>query len=170
MMKKDKVSKTKALVENHIYIPTMDWWIMLVVCFLILLFLIAIPFFISQPLSTSEKIIASLGLVLTILYLVDVTFFTTYRLESDRLVIQNQIRSVSYYYRTIIKMHPGKFRNLFSWGKFKRFGLSANCLVIVTEAEFWPIFCVSPKDKQTFINDLLQHIDQERTSRAVLCK
>ena len=153
---------------NQIFQPLMDWWVAGLVLLLIALFSAAIPVFIAGAFPTWEMVVIVLFIVMLILYIADIAFFSYYQLDEKGLTIVSQMRHIVFPYRNIIEVKPGNISGLFSFGGKKRFALSARCYVIRLQHEEWKAITVSPVAKDQFLNHLLEHIDQERSSRATI--
>ena len=157
----------KEAPSQAIFAPAMDWWLAAAVFFVIVLLISCIPIIAWQPLLPEYKVLAVCALIITLLYLIDLAFFSRYFLEKDGLLIRSQLRSSFFSYREMLEIRPGGITGLISRGNLKRFALSANCLVInLKPGASWRRITVSPKDSQGFVNQLLQRIDRERTHRA----
>ena len=152
------------------FLISMDWWVALGICFLIFFLIACIPLISWQESSVSIKVLSSLAVILFILYIIDLGFFTSYELTSKGLLIRSQMREFFFPYRNIKELRRGNITGLFSFGQRKRFSLSANNLFIIVSNAPWKIITLSPKNQQEFTNELLKKIDEERESRATIIK
>lgn len=156
--------------KENVFIPVMDWWLAILIVILLGALVIGLITVVWQPMVWKLKIIATLSISFCILYVLDLAFFMSYRLEKNGLVISNQLRQITIPYREMRELRPGNFWYLFSYAGKKRFSLSANNLLIKTSSEIWQTVSISPKHRQEFINMLLHRIEEERSSRASLLK
>jgi hypothetical protein len=130
-----------------------------------LLLVFSIPLVLWSPVSWEAKFISTLGVILAVLYFLDITFFCYYQLTPQGLIIGSQIRSYLIPYRTMVKIEPGNFWNLISFYHQKRFALSSRNMKITLSRGIWRRITISPADPEHFTTALLNHIDRERSSR-----
>ena len=155
---------------SNTFVPTMDWWIAAGIVCLLLALLAAIPYIALNTPAWQQKLAASCGLIAIILYVVDGAFFTRYQLRDEGLVIISQLHYVLIPYREMKEIRPSGFHGLISFGKKKRFALSANCLAIYLRKNYWSVVTVSPKKRDAFVDQLLKRIDHERSKRATVIR
>lgn len=148
--------------------PLMDWWLAGSVLLLIALLTAAIFFTAALHESRVFTVIAIVVLVICILYLADIGFFSYYQLEEDGLSIISQMRHAYFPYRDMIEIKPSNFFGLISFGSRKRFALSNRCFLIKLRRGHWRSITVSPAERDAFLNTLLTHIETERSSRATV--
>lgn len=153
-----------------VYVPIMDWWVLLVVSFICLIGLVGIPMVIWQPLTFLQSLAALLIIIITVLYVVDIAFFTSYYLEEEGLAVVSQMHYALFPYRTMSQIQQGGAWGLISMGKKKRFALSSRCLQIKLTHGPYSLITVSPTESQEFVEELLQRIDNERSARASVSK
>jgi len=137
------------------YRPTLDWWVAVLVGLVILIFLASIPFLLASSTGTPAKIIATLGVIFVILYMIDLSFFCTYILAAEELQIVSQLRSHRFAYKDMTGLRSGNMFGLISVPGKKRFALSANCLVISMTGNQWKKITVSPSARDRFIESLV---------------
>lgn len=163
-------NKKNENIQRQIFLPGMSWWVAVLVFAIIFLFILGIPFYIWSINNIYERLFAALVIVFLILYIVDSAFFTNYELTPDHLLINSQFRLLIIPYRDIRELKKGNLLGLFSFGKRKRFALSSNCLYLYISNSPWELISLSPKNQTDFTEQLLQHIDRERDSRATIIK
>jgi hypothetical protein len=148
----------------------MDWWVAVGVVLVLCALLASIPLVIWQDFTLTTRVVATLVLLATILYVIDLTFFTFYRLDSEGLSIVSQLRHFYFPYRTMSQIQQDNLFGLVTIGRKKRFALSANCLKIKMVNGQFSAITVSPRKKQEFIEELLKRIEAERTARATVSR
>ncbi|MEI6477830.1 MAG: hypothetical protein WCO52_02485 [bacterium] len=143
----------------------MDWWVATGVVVLLVILVLMIPstiFLVHTPLSS---IIVAIGLVVSILLLVDRVFFTSYELLPEALLIRSQLRHYVIPYRSMRRVRRGSVMSLLSRGRHKRFALSHENIVISLVGETWKTVSVSPVGGQQFTAILLDMIEDDRIHR-----
>ena len=145
--------------------PLMDWWVAILVSILVLVFVMMIVLMSLRVHQMSSLLIIIGGIILTILYIVDKAFFTSYLLLNDGLVISNQFMEVQIPYRDMRSLRHGSVFSLWSLGKHKRFALSARNIILDLNDGAWRTISLSPHKEQDFINQILKNIDTDRTLR-----
>jgi hypothetical protein len=148
--------------------PLIDWWVMGAMLLLIAFLAAAIPLIAIVAQSTILTVIAIVVLAGTILYIVDVGFFSYYVLDDNALTVVSNIRHAIFPYRDMTDIKPSNVMGLFSFAGKKRYALSARCFQIVLRKGYWKSITVSPADRDFFLNSLISHIDRERSSRATI--
>lgn len=133
---------------------------------LVLVFMTMIVVLSVQLHKLSYLLVAMGGILLTILYLIDKAFFTSYLLQTDGLVIRNQFMEVRFPYRDMRSLRHGTFWSLWSLGKHKRFALSSHNLIVELNEGPWRTISLSPFQEKEFINQILKNIDLDRSTRA----
>lgn len=151
--------------------PLIDWWVLVILSALILMFVSIIPVALwmttlSVPMTILLVIIA-IGLAL---YFIDMTFYSMYVLQKDALHIVSNLRHAVFPYREMRALKPGGIAALFSRGVHKRFALSRKNVIIKLAEGRWSTISVSPQDKDRFLHTILERIDSERSSRASRAK
>lgn len=165
------MAKTKrGVVKEGMYLPGMDWWILLIVVILLLFLLGSIPLVLWSVIDWPARIIATGGLLITALYIIDTAFFTVYYLEKEHLLIISQLRHYFFPYRDMEVIKPGGFWSLVSLRSRKRFALAGSTIVIHMARGVWQEISLSPRNHQQFMEQLLKMVDHERSGRATLIK
>jgi hypothetical protein len=144
----------------------MDWWLFVVIVFVSGVLLASIPLILWSNIGWAAKLIAVLGLFVSIVYGIDLCFFSYYRLTERGLIIGSQLREYIVPYRAMIKIEPGNLWSLISLGSQKLFALSCNNLRITLSRGIWRRISVSPQEREKFVNTLLHRIEDERQTRA----
>lgn len=160
-------TQTDTNAEFIAFRPVMDWWVGLVFGLVISVLVAAIPLILwSETVSATVTGISVVILVLMSIYYIDIAFYTYYVLDREQLVITSHIRQLFFPYRTMTSLQPGGLHGLLSVGNKKRFALSRRNVIIKLTKGPWKAISVSPKDKELFIQTILERIDRERSSRA----
>ena len=160
----------KKILTSEKFHPSMDWWVAILFIGLAAVLVASYPVILYQPMPVPLKLFGVIGLTLSLLYILDIAFFTSYYFGKEQLWVVRWFRSIPFSYRLMKDVAPGNIFGLFSFGTRKRFALSGNCLVIRMNEGTWKSITISPKDKQKFINILLQHIENEKSHRAIKIK
>jgi hypothetical protein len=160
----------RPLKNNMCFRPLMDWWVAALLVSFLAIIIAAIPMVLWLGGVTALHLGAALVIAATALYFIDIGFFMTYELGEQGLVVHRHVGSVTYSYRSMHSLKRGSVRHLFSFGKHKRYSLSANCLVIMLNQGAYTTISVSPMLQQEFIDHILQKIDKERSSRATIAR
>ncbi len=165
---KQRAQKQLEALPGLRFAPAMDWWVLLLaVTFLIGLFLLVVSTIWYSVGSPALKTVTALALLVTIIYLVDVFFYSSYILNAEGLIIHGNLRHVLIPYRSMRELKSGGLRALVTIARHKRYALSRRNIVIKLQNEAWSSISLSPKHKDAFITALLQRIDLERAQRAV---
>lgn len=150
------------------YKVLMDWWVAVLAIIFLSLFVVAVPLLFHSDLTWWKIALTAAFAVGAVLYLVDILFFTYYSLEEEGLVITSQLRHFLFPYRSMTRIRQGNIMGLVSFGHRRRFALSAHCYYIDLENQEWRVISISPRQRDIFINQLLQNIDKERSKRATV--
>lgn len=152
----------------QVFRPLVDWWVVILILLVIVILSSAIPLLLVV--ATSPILMAGVivFLILTILYIADIGFFSYYLLEDDCLSIVSNIRHLTFPYRDMTEIKPSNFMGLISFAGRKRFALSTHCFAISLRKGYWKTITVSPVERDYFLNALISHIDRERSSRATV--
>jgi len=148
----------------------MDWWLLIPVGFLLVCLVLMIPALTYLSLSIQVQVVASLLIIITVLYIVDTAFFTYYQLEKENLIVVSQLRHLEFPYRDMREVRPIGLKGLFSWRSRKRFSLSLHAYQIILRKGAWKSITISPAERDIFINQLTEHVDQERSRRVTIHK
>jgi hypothetical protein len=145
----------------------MDWWVMAIFLLVITVIIAGIPLILWTatvgPVASGFTVLA---LVLAGIYYIDIAFYSYYVLDREQLVVTSHIRQLFFPYRTMLSLQPGGIHGLISVGSKKRFALSRKNVIIKLAKGPWKSISVSPKDKELFIQTILERIDSERSGRA----
>lgn len=156
-MKKIKRHRHRT-ADSKIFAPSIDWWVIGIVVFFIIMLSSSIPAIIWSGAPFLATTAAVIVIVATIVYICDLAFYTHYQIEKDGLLISSQLRHVFFPYRAMKKVKKGSVINLLSIGKRKRFALSARCLVISLDEGIWTTISVSPRLKDEFLDQIATNI------------
>ena len=155
--------QTKRTTEPERYAPMLDWWLAILVGLLIIVLLASIPYLMFSDVGVYAKIVASVAMMLTVLYIIDLTFFSNYYLTPDGLVVISQLRRHHFPYEHMKELRPGGFFGLITVPGKKRFALSTNCLVISMSDGQWKKITVSPKARDRFLDSLISRTNGLRS-------
>ncbi|CAN5142709.1 hypothetical protein BH11PAT4_BH11PAT4_6890 [soil metagenome] len=164
------MEQTHPTVNEHEFIafrPAMDWWVMGIFLLVIIALIAAIPLVLwTVAIGPVASGLSVLAMVLGGIYYIDIAFYSYYVLDREQLVVTSHIRQLFFPYRTMLSLQPGGIHGLISVGSRKRFALSRRNVIIKLAKGPWKSISVSPKDKELFIQTILERIDGERSSRA----
>lgn len=153
---------------TQVFRPLIDWWVVILVLLIIAILSSAIPLLIVVAATPLLIALVIAFLILTILYIADIGFFSYYLLEDEGLSIVSNIRHLTFPYRDMTEIKPSGFLGLISFAGRKRFALSSHCFAISLRKGYWKTITVSPAERDYFLNTLISHIDRERSSRATV--
>ena len=68
------------------------------------------------------------------------------------------------------EVRPIGLRGLFSFRGRKRFSASLHGYQISLRGEHWKTITISPVNRDTFINELMEYVEQERSGRATVVR
>jgi hypothetical protein len=155
------------LAAPQVFRPVIDWWVAAIVVFLIIVVAAGIPLVLwSAPITRWGGLLVALVLAAYVLYLIDLAFYSVYILDNNELIITSHLRHAAFPYRLMRALQPGGFWALFSVAHQKRFALSRKNVIIKLASGPWKTISVSPRDRDAFINQILERIDHERSRRA----
>ncbi len=146
--------------------PFMDWWVGGLLLVFLSILAAGIPMIIWYGnISPAFTGLAVAGIIASLLYFVDLGFYSYYVLEENELIVTSHLRQFSFPYRAMRELRPGGLGALVSMGRRKRFALSRKNVIIKLQDGPWHTISVSPKEKDYFISQILDRIDHERSSR-----
>jgi len=111
-------------------------------------------------------LVSALVLVGMLIWFIDGIFYSFYVLDNEGLMVVSHLRHLSFPYRNMRTLKAGGAISLISYASYKRFALSRKNVIIKLANEHWRAISVSPKDRDAFINHILERIDHERSRRA----
>lgn len=150
------------------YAPIMDWWVAGFTLLVIAVLSASIPVLINATIPGYQIALGVLGVLAFIAYIADTIFFTYYQLDDEGLTVSTQLKHFHVAYREMREIRPIGFRALITNRKRKRFALSTKAVELKITDHHWPAITLSPHDRESFLNHLLEHIDIERSSRATI--
>jgi len=162
--------KVRKPAEPNAYRIAMDWWVIIPLSILLIALIAIIPMLTVLDISLIARIFAGGVVAFTFLYIVDSAFFTYYLLTDAALVVVSQLRHFEFPYRAMREVRPIGLRGLFSFRSRKRFATSARGFQITLHGERWKNITVSPLERDTFIRELMEHVEADRSERATATK
>ena len=159
--------KTSKNQEATLFRPLMDWWVAVIVVVVILALgsgILMVLWWTS--IDRAAAIITALVLAAAMIFFIDIGFYSVYILDDEGLTISSHIRHVHFAYRNMRSLQPGGLGALFSIPTRKRFALSRKNVIIKLVNSPWKAISVSPVARDSFVNTILERIDDERSKRA----
>lgn len=164
----EKTKQKQTIIKG--YKPMMDWWVAGIVLIVLAILFVMLVITIFSSGTFFSKLIIEIVVFLMFIYVVDVAFFTSYFLDEEGLVINNQLRRMVFPYRKILKMEKGGAAGLWSFGSKKRFALSRKSVYVYLNGAHWNRVSLSPVQRDDFMDNLLKNIEIERSSRATIVR
>ncbi len=151
----------------RVFRPNMDWWVAFLVLLFVFFLAAGIPLMLwTELISRAAALVTSLILFGVIIYFIDIAFYSVYVLDDEGLTIVSHLRQAMFPYRNMRALQPGGVLALFSFARRKRFALSRKNVIIKLAGSPWNAISVSPRDRDVFINQILERIDHERSRRS----
>lgn len=151
----------------RVFRPTMDWWVACLVLVFVFFLAAGIPLMLwTDLMGRAAALVASAILLAVIIYFIDIAFYSVYVLDDEGLTVVSHLRQALFPYRNMRSLQPGGVLALFSFARRKRFALSRKNVIIKLAGSPWSAISVSPRERDVFVNQILERIDHERSRRS----